>query len=118
MSESPCIFLLCSDLMMTSAVSSDAARNGLNFRNVATPNQLHDCTDHDLIIIDLASPGLNLQLAGNALSDHLRRSAVLYGPHVHHKRFEQARDAGFERLMTRGRFNAEVSQIIDDFAAK
>ncbi|MCH2202182.1 MAG: hypothetical protein MK102_09435 [Fuerstiella sp.] len=118
MSESPCVVLLCADLMMTSAVSNDAARNGLKFRNVAAPMQLNDCTDNDLIIIDLASPGLNIQQAATVLNDHLRRSAIVYGPHVHHDRFEEAREAGFERLMARGRFNMEVSQIINDFAAK
>ena len=77
-----------------------------------------DGENNDLIIIDLASPGLNIQQAATVLNDHLRRSAIVYGPHVHHDRFEEAREAGFERLMARGRFNMEVSQIINDFAAK
>jgi len=116
MSEPPTVVLLCSDLMMTSTVSGAAAHSGLTFRTVAGASQLSDCSDDDLVIIDLASPGLNIADAAAALSDRQRQTAVIYGPHVQVDRFEQARTAGFVNLLARGQFNAEANQIVRRFA--
>jgi hypothetical protein len=116
MSESPTVVLLCSDLMMTSTVSGAAAHSGLTFRTVTGPGQLSDCADDDLVIIDLASPGLNIAKAATALSDRQKHTAIIYGPHVQVDRFEQARTAGFVNLLARGQFNAEANQIVSRFA--
>lgn len=116
MAESRTVVLLCADLMMTSNVSAAATQRGLQFRTVTSTKQLCDVTDEDLIIIDLATPGLNIQHAADELNDHQKTSAVIYGPHVHTERFEQAREAGFGLLMARGRFNSEIQRIIQDFA--
>ncbi len=116
MSESRMVVLLCADLMMTSTVSAAAAERGLQFRTVTTAKQLTDTTDEDLIIIDLATPGLDIECTAAALNDHRKKTAVIYGPHVHTDRFEQAREAGFQCLMARGRFNTEVSRIVQSFA--
>jgi len=117
MPESPTVLLLCNDLMMTSTVSGAAASSGLTFRTIAGPSQLNDCSDDDLVIIDLASPGLNISDAATALSDRQKLAAIIYGPHVHIDRFEQARTAGFVNLLARGQFNAEANQIVGRFAA-
>jgi CheY-like chemotaxis protein len=117
MSNSRSVVLLCVDLMMTSTVSSAAAQCGLKFRTLATADQLSECADEDMILIDLATPGLNIQQAAAALNDRQKQAAIIYGPHVHTERFEQAREAGFEHLLARGRFSAEADQIVNDFAA-
>lgn len=116
MSHSPSVVLLSTDLMMTSTVSGIAAQYGLPYRALADAS-LSECTDEDLILIDLATPGLDLEAAGTALSDHQKKSAIVYGPHVHVDRFEQARAAGFQQVLARGAFNANVAQLIGQFAA-
>jgi hypothetical protein len=116
MSESRTVVLLCVDLMMTSIVSVCAAQSGLEFRTVTGSEQLRDCTDDDLIIIDLATPGLSIEHAAAAVTDQQKRAAIIYGPHVHTERFEQARDAGFQHLLPRGRFNTEADRIVRNFA--
>ena len=116
MAESPTVVLLSVDLMMTSTVSAAAAQSRLNFRTATGPKQLSPWADEDLIIIDLATPGLRISEAAAAVTDRQKQTAIVYGPHVHTDRFEQARDAGFKHLLARGRFNAEAGQIILDFA--
>ena len=116
MSESRTVVLLCTDLMMTSTVSGAVAECGLQFRSLSATNQLTDTIDQDLIIIDLATPGLDLEHAAAVLNEHQLKTAIIYGPHVHTERFEQAREAGFRRVMARGRFNTEITRIVQGFA--
>jgi len=116
MSEPSTVVLLSSDLMMTSTVNGAAVQSGLEFRTATSPEQLQNSSDDDLIIIDLATPGLNMAQASGALNDRQRKTSIVFGPHVHTDRFEQARAAGFINLLARGRFDTEVGEIIRRFA--
>lgn len=116
MSEAPAVVLLSADLMMTSSVGGAAAQHGLPFRTLSGSAQLADCRDNDLILIDLATPGLSIADAGAALSDHQKRTAVTYGPHVHVDRFQQAEAAGFLNRLARGAFTADVGRLVGQYA--
>lgn len=116
MSHAASVALLSNDLMMTSTVSGVAAQHELPFRTITAAAQLGECHDDDLILIDLATPGLDLNAAGTALNDHQKKSAIVYGPHVHVDRFEQAHTAGFQQVLARGAFSANVAQLIGQFA--
>ncbi len=117
MSEAPAIVLLCTDLMMTSTISGAAGRHGLRIQPASSAQDLRHAGDNDLILIDLATPGLDIHEAGSLLSDRHRQTAVTWGPHVHVDRFQQAEAAGFCNRLARGAFNANVVQLIDQFAA-
>ena len=116
MSESRTVVLLCVDLMMISTISVAASRKKLMFRTVETVEQLRKCTEEDLVLIDMSTPGLCIEQAAAALNNHQKQSAVVYGPHVRTEQFEQARKAGFEHVMARGRFSAEAGEIVNDFS--
>lgn len=116
MSESPAVVLLSADLMMTSSVGGAAAQHGLRFQTLSNAAQLVDCQDSDLILIDLATPGLSIAAAGAALSDPQKQTAVTYGPHVHVDRFQQAETAGFVNRLARGAFTADVGRLVGQFA--
>ena len=106
------VVLLCSDLMMTSSVGGAASAAGRAFRTVGDVAALSSCGDDDLILIDLATPGLDLEQAAVALSDRQKQAAIVYGPHVHVARFEAARAAGFPTVIARGQFAANVQMLV------
>ena len=112
MTKSSHVILLCSDLMMTSSVSGVAAQVGRPFTAISGINDLNGCSDDDLILIDLAMPGLNLEQAAGNLSNQQKKNAVIYGPHVQKDRFEAARAAGFLTVLPRGQFAANISELV------
>lgn len=118
MSETPAVFLLSTDLMMTSTVGGAASQHGLSFEVIAGAAELSRCGPQDLILIDLATPGLSIEEAGQQLSDSQKQNAICYGPHVHVDRFEQAEQAGFPKRLARGAFTADVARIVGLFAGQ
>lgn len=112
MSGASRVALLCSDLMMTSSVSGASSAAGRPFIALSGTQQLGDCHDDDLILIDLAMPGLDIQLAAKQLNEQQKDNAVVYGPHVHKGRFEAAQAAGFTTVIPRGQFAATISELV------
>jgi hypothetical protein len=116
----PCVVLLCSDLMMSSTVSGVAGSCGCSFHKVANVSEVASLTSGQtrvLVLIDLATPGLNPTQLGSELPAELRQSAVAYGPHVHTAKLQAAKDAGIGHVMSRGQFSSQVGQIIGAFAS-
>lgn len=114
MSTSSGVVLLCSDLMMTSSVSGAASSAGRPFSALAGVQQLGTCGADDLVLIDLAMPGLDIEHAAELLNDHQKKNAIVYGPHVHKGRLEAARSAGFTTVIPRGQFAANISDLVSN----
>ena len=112
MTENSSIVLLCADLLMTSSVSSVAQQAGRTFRTVGCADDLESCAPEDLVLIDLSTPGLELDAAAAALTDDQKLRAVVYGPHVQTSLFQAAQDAGFLTVIPRGRFAGDIAHWI------
>ena len=111
MSAPAAIVLFSSDLMMISSVRAAARQQGWSFRSVGVSEPTGLSPD-DRVIVDMAMPGLDLSRLAEEFSDDQRKTAVLYGPHVHTERFAQARRLGFETVLPRGRFASRVAAWI------
>ncbi len=101
------LVLLSRDLMLASQVEGAANQKGWSTVSVADPeNALAEVVEGDCqtLLVDLQLPGLDIV----ALVDQVRQSThrdvpiVACGPHVHEPRLAAARQAGCDRVVTRG----------------
>lgn len=115
--DTPHVFLLASDLMLTSTVSGFANATDAKFQsgNAAAAISVATSGARMLLLIDLN--GLNTAIGDltEKLPDSVVETAVAYGPHVHTETLQAARDAGIPRVISRGQFSTNVSQIIREF---
>jgi AmiR/NasT family two-component response regulator len=107
------VVLVSNDLMVVSRVQGPAARVGADVRSAGAADVLTH-VPIDLVIVDLATPRLELE----ALVAELKSAGdtapriVAFGPHVHEDRLAAAREAGCDVVMSRGQFFAQVDAII------
>ena len=116
--ESRRVVLLASDLMMTSSVGGAASGSGLTFQSCSNaPAAAEACAGESvLLLIDLGTPGLDVDELAGALPEEVRSRAVAYGPHVHTTKLQAARDAGIGSVLSRGQFSTQFGQIVAAFA--
>lgn len=111
------VVLIASDLMLGSNVSGAANFLDLEYRCVGTAQDAieqsaaHDC----LVLIDLGTPGVDVQELAMGLAKDCLAKAIAYGPHVHVAKLEAAAKAGFGRVMSRGQFSAQVGPLLQEF---
>src|SRR5690606_37770965 len=65
-----------------------------------------------LVLVDLETPGLQIAELVAARTGDDRPTFIAYGPHVHEQRLETARQAGCDRVLTRGKFDAALPQLL------
>ena len=109
------VVLLASDLMLSSTVSGFAASNGVTFRGAASAADVVRCVEENpdsLLLLDLGTPGLDVQALADVVPENILKHAVAYGPHVHTAKLDAAAAAGVGRVMSRGQFSAQVGRII------
>lgn len=114
------VVLLCTDLMLTSAVGGAASAAGVPFRSAPDVLQAVDSAktfDGVLLLIDLAARGFVLSDLQHHFSEQLLTQAVAYGPHVHEQLLQDARDAGIGTVLSRGQFNTRYPQLIRQFVS-
>lgn len=64
------------------------------------------------VIVDLAAgPDVIAEIAQAVPASVLQRS-IAFGPHVHESRLQQARDAGFGKVVSRGQFVAQHAGLL------
>jgi CheY-like chemotaxis protein len=69
-------------------------------------------TTYRLVLVDLETPGLQItELVASCGSDE-SPAIIAYGPHVHEQRLETARQAGCDQVLTRGKFDATLPQLL------
>ncbi len=108
--------LLTSDLAISSAVTGAAQRQGIRFASAFTPAALLDKlaeTTAALVIIDLSTPGLDIEAFVTQLRGQVSDlQIVAFGPHVHEQRLAAAREAGCDDVYSRGQFHRGMDEIL------
>jgi len=115
MSDSPSrmIVLFSSDLMLISSVGGAATSSGHRFCSVS---RLHDALqalsdEQAMLCLDLSAPEGDPQAIAIAVPNEVLQRSVAFGPHVHTAKLDQARLAGFPRVMSRGQFVSRLAQL-------
>lgn len=112
------ILLLSPDLATSSTVQGAAERFGISFDTAWDVDMLMEKGKVDppnLVILDLSTPNID----PIALVPRIRdlpvepRRIVAFGPHVHEARLAAARDAGCDAVLSRGRFHAELDDVVN-----
>jgi hypothetical protein len=114
-SATPIAVIVTKDLFFGSQVTGTAKAQG---RSIAMAMTIETLKDH------LASGtvrGVILDLAGEiapadviaALPDQSRPKTLAFGAHVHTASLQSARDAGFDQVMPRSKFSAELVPLIE-----
>ena len=107
--ESGPVLVLCRDLMFTSKVTGAARATGVAVRVVREPEKLAEL-DGRKLIVDLGQEG-----ALEAAASWKGRTAgevVGFVSHVDEATIGRARDAGIDRVMSRGGFSASVDEVL------
>lgn len=111
------VVLLSGDLAVLSRIEGAARRAGESVRQVASgPQAAEICAGGGvrLVIVDLSTPTLDVA----AVMAPLRKEAptcprlIAFGPHVHEERLAEAREAGCDLVMTRGRFFSQLDSLL------
>jgi DNA-binding response OmpR family regulator len=114
------IVLLANDLMVVSHVQSAAAKIGATVRSAGTAAEAARICSGDaaeVLVIDLATPGLDLDFVRTLKSATQSPSIIAFGPHVHKERLAAAREAGCDRVVSRGEFFSGVDAILQSAAS-
>lgn len=106
------VLLFSSDLMLISSAGGAAAALGFPFRSVSSIEELiAKVTPTTVLCVDLAYAAVDPILISKQLPTLAAQSGIAFGPHVHTAKLDQAREAGFAKVMSRGEF---VSRMIDE----
>ena len=114
------ICFLTKDLMMSSNASSHARQKDIKLSTAGSVKSALTFIEEKkprLLIIDLQTPGLDVAMLGEeikGLADAVCPLTIAYAQHVNVELLEQAKSAGFDEILTRGQFNAQVGKIIGE----
>jgi CheY-like chemotaxis protein len=107
------LVLVCSDFMFISTIEGTAKELGIETRLAmnaeGTVAALADPAA--LVIVDLELPELDCSALMQALPSERPRVVGFY-PHVLKDRFDAATAAGFDEVLTRGRFTSDLATIL------
>jgi DNA-binding response OmpR family regulator len=111
------VVLLSSDLTVLPRVEGVASRHGQTVQIASTGAQAVDCCNSEkagLLIIDLASPSLDIVAVVNQLksSPASVTRVVAFGPHVHENKLATAQEAGCDLVVSRGQFFSQLESIL------
>ena len=69
-----------------------------------------------VVLVDLSMPGLDLDVITKLRSCEPAPLAIIaYGPHVAEGRLAAAREAGCDRVLTRGQAHREMANVVSEF---
>ncbi|MBW3542415.1 MAG: hypothetical protein KY476_19290 [Planctomycetes bacterium] len=109
------IVYLTRDLVFSSRAGAAGAQTGCRVQVVGNEEAaLQRAADPDcrLIILDLGTPGLDVASFVAALPPEKRPPVIAYDSHINEARLQSARDAGCDEVLSRGRFDATLPQIL------
>ena len=115
------VLLVSPDLMIQSRVAAAASRAGLpsprviSWQDIPT---LEGVDSYRLLIVDLASPGMDIDQTIAALRERRDESApiIAFAPHVHTAKLAVAREAGCDQVLSRGQFDREIEAMVQRLA--
>ncbi len=106
--------LLSPDLMIKSWASGAAIRQSVRLKTCSSASQLLGSLATEpvrLVILDLAAPQLDVaSIVAELRALPSPPRIIAFGPHVHANRLAEARDAGCERVLSRGQFHAQADE--------
>jgi DNA-binding NarL/FixJ family response regulator len=115
------LVLLANDLMVVSRLQNGATQAGAHIHSAASGDralQLCDLYSARLLIVDLATPGLELDFVQQLKARPDRETRVVaFGPHVHKNRLDAAQVAGCDLVLSRGQFFNDVETILNGEAS-
>jgi DNA-binding NarL/FixJ family response regulator len=101
------LVFLSNDLFFASRVRGACQAKGYQFVFSGKLPDPATTTDVSLVIVDLSAPGNQpAEVVPAIRRDFPEAELIAYAPHVHANDLRDARDAGFDTVMTRGQFNA------------
>jgi CheY-like chemotaxis protein len=108
---------LISDLVMQSQLTAAAARAGVEVAIAASEDVLVAKAESfrpRLVIVDLSHPALDPRKLLERVKPLVDPETTLlaFGPHVHARRLQAAAEAGFGVVLSRGKFHAEMSELL------
>lgn len=109
------VLLVSSDLFLGSRVrgGAEAADRLLDVAGSgAMALERVQSSAYQLVLVDLETPGLRIAELVAAGAGESRPTIIAYGPHVHEQRLEAARQAGCDRVLTRGQFDATLPELL------
>ena len=111
------VLLLSGDLATSSKVAAAAARQNVPLEVALSAAALVEkaaAAQADLVILDLSSAGLDARAVISQLREltSAPRAIIAFGPHVHEALLAAAKDAGCDRVLSRGQFHARVDEIL------
>ena len=114
------ILFLTADLMMASTASSHARQKNVVLQTVTDAESaitlIKEARPH-LFLVDLQTPGLGIADLGDAvggLPDAVCPMTIGYAQHVNLESLDEARQAGFDQVLSRSQFNHQIGTIIAD----
>ena len=111
------VVLLSGDLMVMSRVAGAAAQHRVDLQTASNSQQaVQSCIEHSarMLVLDLSTPSLNVaELVAAVKTDKdAAPTIVAFGPHVHEERLAAARDAGCDRVVSRGQFFGQLDTLL------
>jgi hypothetical protein len=115
------VVFVSSDLMAASRVEGSATRLNVPLRTAMSMESAAASTADgkvELLIIDLASIRTNIAAAVSLLRIVAAPPAriLAFGPHVHARMLDAAKDAGCDEVITRGQFFSGLDAILAAYA--
>lgn len=115
------VLLVSADLFLGSRVRGAIESQGWTLETAGTGaravERLQSGKPYGLVLVDLETPALQIESMSAARAEGAP-PIIAYGPHVHEKRLDAARTAGCDRVLTRGQFNATLSQLLKEFLTR
>ena len=111
------LVLLSRDLMLSSRIDHVARKVGYSPKTYADLSSAQtELADEEAkaLFLDLQLPGLDVAKVVESARD-LRGNDLLIvgcGPHVHEQRLEEARQAGCDRVVSKGQFDRDAENIL------
>lgn len=117
------VLLLTTDLIVSSLAGGAASRQAKALVTAGSAAALLERLGQNqqstspaqprLVLIDLSTTGLNVRelvASLRALATPVR--VIAFGPHVHEQRLAEARDAGCDRVVSRGQFQSQIDALL------
>jgi CheY-like chemotaxis protein len=119
------VILLTTDLLSLSPLAFAAQSAGGSLEAAASLEQLLVKVGQrrpSVVLIDLTLPGLDIastiSAVRNVAADEAPILVVAYGPHVHEGRLEAARQAGCDRVLSRGQIHRDLANLLRETWAR
>ncbi len=111
--------VMCCDLFFTSKVSGTAEMLGFSCESVMSGakaiSTIPELDDLRGIVIDLKTPGLNLEELMAIVPDDVKPHTVAFGPHVDKEEMELALSLGIGAVFPRSKFTADLPAILQQY---